>query len=52
MWEQIAPIPQNGTHGSGHLCIHCITAALIRIGAEDVEIAIWAAPYFTRGFDL
>lgn len=45
LWAQIAPIPRNGTDRSGHLCIHCITAALTRIGATDVPVEIWAGPY-------
>jgi hypothetical protein len=44
-WRQIAPLRENGTDGSGHLCIHCITAALDRVDASDVPVEIWAAPY-------
>lgn len=49
LWAQIAPIGANGTDGSGHLCIHCITAALTDLGAQDVPIELWAAPFLRGG---
>lgn len=49
LWEQIAPIKGVGTDGSGHLCIHCITAALTEIGAINVPVELWAPPFRTGG---
>lgn len=49
LWQQIAPIKGVGTDHSGHLCIHCITVALTQIGAQDVELELWAAPYRRGG---
>lgn len=46
LWAQIAPLPAGG----GHLCIHCITAALVRRGARDVPVALWAEPYNRGGY--
>lgn len=43
LWLRIAPLPD----GRGHLCIHCITAALDAIGARNVSVTLWAAPYET-----
>lgn len=46
LWLRIAPLPS----GRGYLCVHCITAALDRIGARDVPIELWASPYRRGGY--
>lgn len=46
LWSRIAPLPDGG----GHLCIHCITAALTRLDVRDVPVALWAKPYNRGGY--